>query len=173
VPTTTQEQVPEQVEVTAERLRALLVDGGRATVSVRSHRTGDHVTLVLTARARDCAGRWVSRATRAGRVGMNDAACVEVRDPDLEYPDNYVGRWYQDGGWRPGRTADRARSWAAEHVLTWATGGYDLAPFAEVFAATTCCVCGRKLRHPESVIDLIGPECKGRQTEGRQAARTR
>lgn len=165
------EQVPEQVTATPEMVRAAVLDGGHATVTVKSP-SGRHVTIQLVCRAKKASGQgWVSRATQAGRVGFGDAACIEARDPDLEYPENYIGRFYKDTGeWKAGRSADGARVWTAERVIGLALGSATFES-AEVFLATQCCVCARPLRHPESIAELIGPECSGRRREGRAAAR--
>lgn len=151
------------------RVRAALENGGRAIVTVRSHRTGRHVCLNFVVRKRKPGGQgWVSRATRAGRVGLAEGDAIEVRDPELEYPDNYVGRYYlDDQAWRAGRSADGARVYSAEKVLDYALSGVLMQ--SEVFLATQCSYCGHGLRDPESIERGIGPECYGRHTSSRMA----
>ena len=61
------------------------------------------------------------------------------------------------------------RAWTAEKVLSYARGGYDLAAVADVFLATKCAVCGKKLEDPTSIERGIGPECYGRQTGSKNA----
>lgn len=164
-------EVPEYVPTTADGIREALTHGGRAVVTVRSKKSGQHVTIVLTCRAQKEGGGYVSRATRAGRVGIDEAYCVEVRDPDVEYPDNYVGRLYtNDRAWRSGKDADRLRAWTAEKVIAFALGGYPLDAQADVFIATSCSYCGKRLTDPVSVERGIGPECAGRATGSRMAA---
>jgi hypothetical protein len=41
--------------------------------------------------------------------------------------------------------------------------GCRLFPGWEFYHATTCCVCGRKLTVPESIVSGIGPECAGKE----------
>lgn len=164
--------VPEEIVVSADRLRSVLMDGGHATVTVRNRETQKHVTLIVVGRKRRPDGKgFISRATALGRVGLSQADLLEARDPDREYPDNYVGRWYKgaNGGWKAGQDADVIRAKTAHVVLSWALAGTDLWPQAEVFISTKCSVCGRKLTHPESIEELIGPECKGKQTVGKAA----
>lgn len=165
-------EVPEYVPTTADGIREALTHGGRAVVSVRSKRSGEHVTVVLSCRAQKPGGSgYVSRATRAGRVGIEDAYCVEARDEAAEYPENYVGRLYtNDGAWRAGREADRLRAWTAEKVLAYALGGYPLDQQAEVFISTSCSYCGKRLTDPVSVERGVGPECYGKATGSRMAA---
>lgn len=167
-PTMTTE-VPESVLITPERLQAILMDGGYATVSVKNVLTGKHVTLQVLGRKRKPGG-WISRATALGRVGLSQANCLEVRDPDRDYPNNYVGRWYKDGGgWKPGQDADVIRAKTAHVVLYWALAGGAMWETAEVRVSTRCRSCGRKLTHPESIDGMIGPECKGKATVGQAA----
>lgn len=159
------------VLATAEMVAAALRDGGRAQVTIRSRETGQHVKVLLTARKRRDGGEgFLPRTSRAGRVGIQDATVIEARDPEQEYPDNYVGRLYLDSNeWRAGRGADAKRVWAAEKVLTYALGGYDLLRVADVFLATQCSSCGRKLDDPTSIERGIGPECYGQVTGSRHA----
>lgn len=155
-----------------EKIAHALRYGGRAVVTVRSLKTGHHVTINLVCRKRKPSGQgWVSRATKAGRLGIAEGAeVVEVRDPDLEYGENYVGRFYvNDGEWRAGRGADAKRVWTAERVIGYALAGTPLP--AEVFLATQCSFCGKKLTDPESVERGIGPECYGMATRSRSASR--
>lgn len=174
-PKVTEPEIAAYVPTTADFVREMLTIGGRAVVSVRSKQAGKHVTLVFSVRKKKPGGNgWVSRATVAGRVGILDGDCIEVRDPDLGYPENYVGRFYlgANASWRPGRDADRVRSWTAEKVISFALAGNGLDQQADVLIATQCSSCGRPLTHPESVERGRGPECYGRETHGRQAARS-
>ena len=120
-------------------LRAL-TDGGRAAVTVRSKESGQRVSIVLSVRKRNGEKGWVSRATKAGRVGILEGDVVEARDPSVEYPDNYVGRFYLDKrAWRAGREADPIRTWTAEKILQFALAGNPvLGEKANVLLATTC-----------------------------------
>lgn len=145
------------------RVKAALENGGRAVVTVRSHKTRKHVTVVFVARKRRESGGWVPRNTSAGRVGIGGADAIEARDPDLEYPNNYVGRFYLDTGeWRAGREADGARVYAAEKVIAYALAGQELS--SEVFLATECSYCGHQLKDPVSIERGVGPECYGKHT---------
>lgn len=158
------------VLASAERVREALEVGGRAALTIRSLRTGAHVKVTLVARKKRESGEgWVPRTHTAGRVGIGEATAIEARDPEREYPDNYVGRFYLDTGeWRAGRDADGARVWAAEKVIAYALAGAQLAN-SEVFLATQCAICGHKLDDPTSIERGIGPECYGRATGSRHA----
>lgn len=151
------------------KLQRALREGGRATVTVTSAKTGSHVTVTLLTRVRD-GEKWVSRARKDGRVGILDADVLEVRDTALEYPENYIGRLYCDTGeWRPGKGADRARVWTAERVIAAARSGQALAHDLKV--ASECSCCGRELTDPVSIDRGIGPECLGHVTGSKAAKR--
>lgn len=165
-------EVPAEVLAGPEQvLRALT--GGYALVTVRSKETGRHVTLKFTGRVKGEDGRWISRASNAGRVGLLDGDVVEVRDPDLEYEESYVGRRYRDSGEvRVPRGVDPARGWTARALFEFALGERpSLADQADVYLATQCCRCGRRLTDPVSVERGIGPECYGKETGSRVAER--
>lgn len=165
-------EVPAEVLAGPEQvLRALT--GGYALVTVRSKETGRHVTLKFTGRVKGEDGRWISRASNAGRVGLLDGDVVEVRDPDLEYEESYVGRRYRDSGEvRVPRNVDPARGWTARALFEFALGERpSLADQADVYLATQCCRCGRRLTDPVSVERGIGPECYGKETGSRVAER--
>lgn len=168
-PTTTPETA-----ATPERLKAALENGGRAVVSVRSKKTGAHVTLCFVAKKKEADGRgFVSRATIEGRVGLKEASVVFVDDPTLEWPDGKVGGFYLDTGeWKPAKGADPARVWAASKAFAWAHGSFDLAEQAEVFIELSCCYCGKPLTDPVSIERGIGPECYGRHTGSKSAERS-
>jgi hypothetical protein len=151
------------------KLQRALREGGRATVTVTSGKTGQHVTVTLITRVRDGEG-WVSRARKDGRVGILDADVLEARDTALEYPQNYIGRLYMDTGeWKPSMQAERSRVWTAERVIAAARSGRALAHDLKV--ASECSCCGRELTDPVSIDRGIGPECLGHVTGSKAAKR--
>lgn len=155
----------ETVPVDREKLRALLVEGGRARVTVRSLASGRHVTLSFAAKKRED-GRWASRATRAGRVGMADAACVFIDD----HAGEAVARFDPRSGEFSAKTEETAPLWTARRLLHWVGQGADnLTDLAEVFVALECAMCGKRLSDPESIERGIGPECYGLRTRSRHA----
>lgn len=164
--------VPEEVAADRETVRRLLEEGGRVLASVRSRRSGRHVTVRLTAKKKGPDGRYVSRAKVEGRVGIGEAAAVFADDPDAEWPENKLGTLRLDTGeWRSARGAERNRAWVAEKLLLYALGRYPLEDQAEVYVATRCCQCGKRLSDPVSVERGIGPECFRKRTGSRAANR--
>lgn len=165
---------PEPTPATPERLKAALETGGRAVVSVRSKKTGAHVTVCFVAKKKEADGRgYVSRATIEGRVGLKEADVVFVDDPTLDWEDGKVGGFYLGTGeWKPEKDADPARVWAAEKAFSWAHGSFDLDEKAEVFMELSCSFCGKPLTDPVSVERGVGPDCWGRHTGSKSAERS-
>lgn len=161
-------------KVISADLRRALDHGGRAVVTVRSKSTGKHVTIRLVAKKKNPDGRgYVSRATIEGRVGLAEADVVFVDDPTMGWPDGQVGSLTPSTGeWKPAKDADPNRVWAVQYALRWALGSYDLDRFAEVFLELSCCYCGKPLTDPVSIDRGIGPDCYGRHTGSRSAARS-
>jgi hypothetical protein len=168
----TEVQVPEKVQVSADALRQALEDGGRAEVTVRSKKTGAHVYVTLSCKKRKPDGPgYLSRGTKAGRVGLADADKIDAADPDLEFPDNQIGAYGKKSDrFYPNKGVDPARVWAADHVIAWALGAFPMLDAqADVFLATKCCSCGKKLKDPVSVARGVGPECYGQVTGSKKA----
>lgn len=157
----------------AERLKSALETGGRALVTVRSKKTGQHVSLRLAAKKKRPGGRgYVSRGTSEGRVGTKEADAIFVDDPTLTWPEGKVGIFYlRTGEWRPTKKGDPARVWSAEKAIFWALSSFDLEAHAEIFIELRCSFCGHALRDPVSIERGIGPECYGRHTGSRSASR--
>lgn len=153
----------------AARVSEFLAGGGRVLCSVRSRATGDHVTVLLACKKKGANGRYISRQRIAGRVGIGEADAVFCDDPDADqwlgtYSPRY-GRWCEGHG-------DPARTWAARAVLRWVTErDFHLEQQAEVFLATECSYCGKRLTDPVSVERGIGPECFKRTTGSKAAPR--
>jgi hypothetical protein len=164
----------ERTEATPDRLREALEDGGRAVISVRSKKTGQHVPIRFAAKKKKPDGRgYLSRGTIKGRVGTKDADVIFADDPSLAWPDDKVGTFdLRTGEWRPTKDVDASRLWAAEKALAWALGRYSLDEKAEVFIELRCCFCGHPLTDPVSIERGIGPECYGRHTGSKSAKRS-
>lgn len=164
--------IPTEVPADLAKVMGALTNGGRAEITVRSKKSGEHVYVTLTCKQRKPDGKgFVSRATAAGRVGIQDAHIVDCTDPNREFPDNRIGTYAtKSGKFNPRAEADPKRVWAADFLLRWVRGEIDITGCADIFIATRCCRCGRKLTHPESVVGLIGPECRNHANEGKHAA---
>ena len=157
-------------EKVAEALRV----GGRARVTVTSKASGKHLTVLLSCKKRDGDGRFISRARRAGRVGLADADILFADSGDFAF-DGYIARFEPaTGEWRQPRSYTDPRGtdylWAARAIMRVVVSDDEavLAKFdeqAEVALASECCVCGKALTDPESIERGIGPECASRATK--------
>jgi hypothetical protein len=169
------ERVPETVR---EAISKALMIGGRARVTVTSKATGKHLTVMLAAKKRGEDGRFISRALKAGRVGLPEADVVFADGGDSAW-DGWIGRFDpKTGEWRSPKSYDDERGpqyrWAAQSVLRYAVSMDEawVAQFegqAEVALASECCVCGKALTDPESIDRGIGPECYGKLTKSSHA----
>ena len=159
---------------TRTRVRAALLDGGRARVTVTSKATGRHLSVLLACKTKGMDDRFISRARLIGRVGYEDAVAVFC-DADDTAVEGWVGTLWRDSDyWSEPKNSDdpRARhySWAARRVIRWAMhGDVEFDEMAEVELASECSHCGRVLRDPESIARGIGPECYGRSTGSEHA----
>lgn len=154
---------------TRARVRAALMDGGRARVTVTSRSTGKHLTVRLACKTKGIDGRFVSRARIAGRVGYEDAVVVFCDADDLAVQGWAASLWIESGSWTEPKVVEDERmrhyAWAARRVVAWALDGdpaFD--EMAEVELASECSHCGRPLSDPESISRGVGPECYGRST---------
>lgn len=157
--------IPETIQVDAAHVGRMLTLGGHAELTVRSKETGHHVTMTFSCKKRGPNGRLLSRATRDGRVGINDADIVFI-DRDRELQASFVPA---TGQLRTTAASTPVTRWTAAHVLAWINGDPKLGEQAEVFAATRCARCSRKLTDPESVERGLGPECYGTRTGSKAA----
>lgn len=168
---TAEQPVPDVVPADAALVRSALENGGKVEVTVRSKKTGDHVYVTLTCKKGKPGGGFLSRATAAGRVGLGEATIVDATDPNREFPDNRIGTYSVARKHMNVKLgSDIHRGWAATKIMAWVRGEFALTDVADVFIATRCCRCGRKLTHPESVAALVGPECRNKANAGQHAA---
>lgn len=158
------EEIPKELPATRERLMNALRNGGRATVTVKSNRTGKHVTVQLAVKKKRPDGQrgYYPRNQILGRVGLAEGHTVFADDVSMA---GGVGESLgkiniQTDLWTVAQNANPARAWAAEHVYRFATGQYDFGDQAELWMETKCSVCGHNLTDPKSVELGIGPECR-------------
>jgi hypothetical protein len=123
------------------------IEGGNATFTIKSERTGAHFTFR-------------ARAKKDGSVTFLSL----LNGPDNEADFAYVGL-LRDGKVvttsKSRITKDapsiRALSWALEQIAN-----DNLPPVLGVYHEGRCGRCNRKLTHPESIETGFGPECAGR-----------
>lgn len=144
------------MELTDTRLSRQF-SAGTVTVTLKSAKTGKHITLRFRCMART--DRWV-------QVPLSEAAFVFVSEGSRR-----VARFrVTDGALVLGNAAwsyltdDYARVWAVQQVLAAITPGGEVNTNVEITTASVCGCCNRKLTDPVSIERGIGPECYGKLT---------
>jgi len=124
--------------------RAFLL-AGKATATLVSKKSGAHLTFKVSKGKDESAPHFVSVMTGA----------------DNESSFSYLGTIFQGATYRHGArskiTADAAS--AKAFAWLWDNADKDIAGVAEFLPASACCRCGRKLTHPASIHQAVGPEC--------------
>lgn len=138
----------------ADTRLARMLEQGRLTVTVKSLKTGEHISLKFAAKAK-VDGSWKS-------VPFVDASHVFVnKASDWTYR---VGTYRPDVAvFSPANHVDAAFVFAATQVLD-AAFGTPTHPLAEITESDNCGRCSRQLTDPESIARGIGPECLGKIT---------
>lgn len=133
--------------------RALeFITGGHATFTVKSNRTGAHLSYR------------VLHMRRGARIMPNAFAIQELRGPDNEHDWHAHGVLLQDGALPNGDPRWTTRN--GPLGLTWVVHRLQAVsspPPFEIWHAGACSRCGRLLTHPESLRTGIGPTCAGRK----------
>lgn len=132
-----------------------MLAGGRLTASMRSKRSGEHVTLTLHAMAKK--DKW-------NHVPFAEATHVFIKMGHGEYGSGKIGTYYPKTGKLYLDTQDAAWRYAAIHTLGAAHHGMQDTDKHEVFEESLCGVCGRELTDPVSIERGIGPTCLGAMT---------
>jgi hypothetical protein len=141
---------------TADPRIPTMFDAGRLTVTVRSARTGKHLTLKIAAKAR-VDGEWKT-------VPLEHATHVFINDDGVWPSRHAVGTFYPaSGDFRPKHDADLAYIWAARAVLAFAVDGV-VPEQADLVASSHCGFCAQPLTDPVSIERGIGPTCMGKLT---------
>lgn len=134
-----------------------MMEAGRVTVTFRSVRTGEHITLTAKARGKDEAtDQWIS-------TPLADALVVFIEVPNQEGWNDKVGKVTRRAGFTPDRNADAARAFCARQLLNFLAGS-PMPAGLEAHEESRCGRCGRQLTDPVSIERGIGPECYGRRT---------
>jgi hypothetical protein len=128
------------------------IKGGRATLTVRSHKTGAHKTFRVSRKTEDS----------PFFVGL-------LTGPDNTSNYTYMGVLTGDGEVRLTRASKLHND--SLPVLAWNYVGRKiwsgkLPADADVMHEGKCGCCGRALTHPESIERGIGPECWSRLAGG-------
>lgn len=132
-----------------------MLTAGRLTVTMRSKRTGEHVTLTLEA---------MKKAERWQHATLSEASHVFIKMGQGGYGSSKVGTFYPATGKLYFDTPDKAWQFATLETLLSARVGVQETSTYELREADLCGKCGRELTDPVSIERGIGPTCIGALT---------
>ena len=122
---------------------------GKATFTVMNDKTGKHLTFKIKACKKTPEIHFVSVLTGSDNTSnYSYLGTIFSHDRYKHGSKSYINKEAQ---------SNRAFEWLWPRLLT-----NTLPDSVHFIPAERCCVCGRKLTHPESCRDYIGPECRKR-----------
>ena len=92
-----------------------MMEAGRVTVTFRSIRTGEHITILAKARGKDANDRWTA-------TPLAEALVVFFEVPNQEGWNDKVGKFTSRGSFIADRLADHARVFCAKRLLDFVAG---------------------------------------------------
>src|SRR5262245_36255176 len=147
------------------RMRA----GGRLSATVKSLKTGDHITVNIKCMTPPQSGRGWKKAS------WSDGVCAFISVTNVfrrDYNDKVGHINLRQGKFVEAKGADPTHVWAAKQVLAYAFG-METNVNCEIHEEERCGCCGRALTDPESIERGIGPECYGKQTGSKPAYKSK
>jgi hypothetical protein len=130
-----------------------------AHVTIKSLKSGEHLSVRLNARAND--GQvWVG-------VAIDRATVIFANRPGKNRAASKIGRYLpRRDSWVWDESATPAEQWTAQAALAHAQGNTPQGSF-EVYDAVPCTRCGEMLYDPESIKLGIGPTCNRKATKSK------
>lgn len=153
------------------RAGRMIEQGGRVVVSVRSKKTGEHISIKFQC----CRKNESGRGKKWPKVPLGEATHVFISVPNASDAgwDDKVGTFYpRSHRFYEADNADPARVWAACAAAHWLNGEAE-EKNATYHETNECGRCGRELTDPVSVERGIGPECFGKETGSQHQTKNR
>lgn len=153
---------PSHLSLDLTKRAGRMLNAGNVVVTVKSKKTGEHITVKLASRFKNDSGR----GKKWQPAGPDKATHIfaSVRNADRAGWDDKIGTYYPNTGrFFEDHNTEAARVWAAAAALQWLCGNAD-ETHAEYFESNECGRCGRMLTDPVSIERGIGPECYGKMT---------
>lgn len=139
-----------------------MLAAGRVKVTVTSHATGEHITILFKAFCDNRDRQFKSTGKNWEPCTLDEATHVFVEVPNQGDWNDKVGTFYpRNGRWYSADNADPARVYAAALVARWVNGETFESHCQE---ASECARCGLELTDPVSIARGIGPVCLGNMT---------
>lgn len=131
---------------------------GRVEVTVKSAKTGKHMTFKFQTKAVSPGGKWTFEPFEKATFlfvteGYDRVARFRLKDGEIQ-PGSSAWQYLTD---------DPARLWAIERLFNFLFTG-EGHPQLEIVTSDRCGCCFRKLTDPESIKRGVGPECYGKVT---------
>ena len=141
---------------TEETRMGRMLAAGRLTATMRSKRTGDHLTLTFQSKAK-IDGKWKN-------ASFAEATHVFIQQGPGGWGSTKLGTYYPPTGKLYLDTDDKAWSFAVLNTLTSAMSALQDTEKFELQESNQCGTCGKALTDPVSIERGIGPTCYGAET---------
>lgn len=155
-------EFPTHLNLDLDTRAGRMLAAGNVVVTVKSLKTGEHITVKLASRLKNDSGR----GKKWQPAGPDEATHIfaSVRSADRAGWDDKIGTYYpRNGRFYEDNNADPARVWAAAAVFQWLNGDAE-EKNATYQESNECGRCGRQLTDPVSIDRGIGPDCYGQMT---------
>lgn len=127
-----------------------MLAAGRLTATMKSKKSGSHITLTAHCMAKQA--KW-------NHVAYADATHVFLKMGLGEYGSSKIGTYYPKTGKLYFDTDDKAWQYATVHTLLAASSGVQDTDKFEVSEEERCGKCGLPLTDPVSIARGLGPTC--------------
>ena len=138
---------------TSETRMGRMLAAGRLTATIKSKRTGTHITVSFTSKVKTGQHKWSNeRFAQATHVFINGGQ------------GNKLGTFYPQKGNLYLDTQDAAWIYSIMAILNAAQSGVQDTDQFEISESDHCGKCGKELTDPVSIARGIGPTCLGAET---------
>lgn len=154
------------ITTTSETRLGRMLAAGRLTATMQSKRSGDHITITLSACAK-LQNKWQ-------HVPFAEATHVFIAQGPGGYGAPKVGTYYPKTGKLYFNRGFDSPAWqfAVRHILHSACTGQQDTDLYTIQESNLCGKCGKELTDPVSIARGIGPTCYGASTESHHYRQT-
>ena len=139
-------------EPTQETRMGRMLAAGRVTATMRSKKSGQHITLTLQVKAK-VEGKWET-------VNFSEASHVFIKYGHGDFGAAKVGTYYPKTGKIYFDSNDKAWRYAALHILRAAQTGEQDTSCYTIQEEERCARCAHELSDPISIAIGLGPDCE-------------
>jgi Family of unknown function (DUF6011) len=142
---------------TSQTRMGRMLAAGRVTVTMKSLKSGEHLTLTLKCSVKNDKGKWKN-------VPFAEATHVYITQGDGSWGSNKIATFYTKTGKIYFTSLSPAWRFAAKHSILASRSGQQDTSMYEIREASRCGKCGKPLTDPVSIERGIGPTCLGAET---------